>query len=54
MHGCPAAVAAAMPGQAISCTLPHIAVPDNLKEAATQAMLGLTDMTDCWTVKVKP
>ncbi|XP_050712571.1 uncharacterized protein LOC126996244 [Eriocheir sinensis] len=52
VHGCPEAVAEPIPGQAISCTLPHTAVPDNLKEAATQAMLGLTDMTDSWTVKV--
>lgn len=50
--GCPAAVAEALPGQAISCALPHMAVPNNLKEATTQAMLELTDMMHSWTDKV--
>ena len=41
-----------MPGQAIRCTLAHLTIPPHLSQAATQAMMHLTDITDSWKVKV--
>lgn len=52
IHACPSVWIEYLPGQAIHCSLAHLTIPSPCWEAATQAMVHMTDVTDIWTVKV--